>query len=209
VCEQWESAQNTAWREALRVLPDDDPGWPIKKELLFAFIPGAGIFVRRRLAKTANGLVALRQVFMSFCLALVMFGVVLVFLWPSQSEETPAPGFAIALMLLGLFSSVSGRVVEKPLDCADDVHLAMSYRGRFFLRIAFAQAAALFGFVGFFTTSEWWVYPCGVAIAFVGFARAAPTRANLRRDQEQLNRQACFRSLVAALTTLPPSPRGG
>ena len=96
-----------------------------------------------------------------------------------------------------------GRVVEKPLDCSDDRRLAESYRTRFFLRIAFAESAALFGFVGFFTASEWWVYPGGVAIAFAWFARAAPTRTRLQQDQEHLSEQGCFRALVPALTRLP------
>jgi len=192
------------------VLNDDDPGWPIRKELLLGLIPGAGTFVRRRWRRKADaGLVVLRQIFMSFCLALIMFGVVLVFLWPSQSKEPPAPGFAIGLLLVGVAASVAGRIVEKPLDCTDDRTLAASYGTRFFLRIAFSESAALFGFVGFFTASEWWVYPGGVAIAALGFVRAAPTRTALRRDQERLSDQGCFRSLTAALTAYPPTSRGG
>lgn len=191
------------------MLNDDDPGWPIGKELLFALIPGGGFFARRRAAKIPNGLIALRQVFMSFCIALVLFGVVLVFLWPSQSKEAPSPGLALGLIAVGLLSGVAGRVAETRLDCADDLQLAVSYRTRFFLRIAFSESAALFGFVGFFIASVWWVYPFGAAIAFVRFARAAPTRSNLRRDQERLNDRGCFRSLVTALAAPPPSSASG
>lgn len=189
------------------MLDDNDPGWPVRKELLLALVPGvAQIFLRRRLDKTANPLALLRQVFMSFCLAIVGFGVVLAFLWPSQSKEAASPGLAIGLVVLGAAAGIAGRLIEKPLLCTDDRSLAWSYRVRFFLRIAFAESAALFGFVGFFIASEWWVYPAGAAIAFVGFARAAPTRARLRRDQERLNERGCFRSLVAALTGPPPTP---
>jgi F0F1-type ATP synthase membrane subunit c/vacuolar-type H+-ATPase subunit K len=191
------------------VLDDNDPGWPVKKELLLALVPGVGrIFLRRRFDKTANPLALLRQVFMSFCLAIVSFGVVLAFLWPSQSKEAASPGLAIGLVLLGATAGIAGRFIEKPLLCTDDRSLAASYRGRFFLRIACAESAALFGFVGFFIASEWWVYPAGAAIAFVGFARAVPTRTRLRRDQERLNEQGCFRSLVAALTGPPPTSPG-
>ena len=196
--------------DAVLVLGDDDPGWPVKKELLWALVPGVGrLFVRRRLDRTANALVLLRQVFMSFCLAIVMFGVVLAFLWPSQSKEAASPGLAIGLLVLGAIAGIAGRQIEKPLLCADDGSLVVSYRTRFFLRIAFAESAALFGFVGFFIASVWWVYPAGAAIAFVGFARAAPTRTRLRRDQERLNEQGCFRSLVAALTRQPSSSPDG
>jgi len=148
----------------------------------------------------------LRQVFVTFCLAIVMFGVVLVFLWPSQSKEPDSPGFASFLLGLGVAAAVVGRLVEKPLVCRSDASLASSYRTRFFLRIAFAESAAMFGFVGFFTASVWWVYPAGAAIALAGFARAAPTRARLHRDQDRLSEQGCFRSLTAALAGQPPAP---
>ena len=111
-------------------------------------------------------------------------------------------------MGLGVAAGILGRLVERPLVCTDDVSLAGSYRTRFFLRIAFAETAALFGFVGFFIASVWWVYPAGAGIAFIGFARAAPTRTRLRRDQERLSEQGCFRSLVAALTR-PGETSGG
>jgi F0F1-type ATP synthase membrane subunit c/vacuolar-type H+-ATPase subunit K len=165
--------------------------------------------LRRRFDTTANGLILLRQVFMTFCLAIVMFGVVLTFLWPSQSTEPESPALALGLLGLGVIAGITGRLIEKPLLCANDASLAGSYRTRFFLRIAFAESAALFGFVGFFIASVWWVYPAAAAITFTGFARAAPTRTRLRRDQERLNEQGCFRSLVAALSHSPPSSRGG
>src|SRR5262249_14829674 len=156
--------ETPAWRcDAPAVLDDDDPGWPVRKELLLALVPGVGrVLMRRRLNDTTNGLVLLRQIFMSFCLALIMFGVVLAFLWPSQSKEAADPGFAIVLIVLGATAGIAGRFVEKPLLCTDDRSLVGSYRTRFFLRIAFAESAALFGFVGFFVASVWWVYPAGV-----------------------------------------------
>jgi len=183
------------------VLPDDDPGWPLKKELLLALVPGFGrVLVRRRLDPNENGLVLLRQVFLSFCIAIVLFGVVLAFLWPSQSNEPASPGLAVGIIVVGIATGIAGRFVEKPLVCSDEATLAGSYRTRFFLRIAFAECAALFGFVGFFIASVWWVYPVGALVTLTGFARAAPTRARLQRDQERLNGQGCFRSLVAALS---------
>jgi hypothetical protein len=92
---------------------------------------------------------------------------------------------------------------EPPLNCTSDATLAVSYRARFFFRIAFSEAAALFGFVGFFITYSWWPYPVGVAITAYGFRHAAPTRANLRRDQERLAEQGCSRPLVRVLRTAP------
>jgi pilus assembly protein TadC len=60
---------------------------------------------------------------------------------PSQSKEAPSAGFAIGLLLFGLFAGVAGRIVEKPLVCSDDRALAASYSVRFFLRIAFSESA--------------------------------------------------------------------
>lgn len=188
------------------MLRDDDPGWPKGPSLLLLFVPGGLRHIqRRRQAEGANGLLMLRQVFVTFCAAIVMFGVVLAFLWPSQSSEPDSPGLAMGLIGLGVAAGIAGRFVERPLVCTDDVALAGSYRTRFFVRIAFAEIAALFGFVGFFVASVWWVYPAGAVIALIGFTRAAPTRARLRRDQERLNEQSCFRSLVTALCGPPES----
>ena len=180
----------------------DDPGWPIGGWWLVSLLPGVRLFLRHRLTAGTNGLVALRQAFLSYCFGVIAFGVALVFLWPSQSAQPKSPGVAIGLLVLGAALAIVGRVIEKPLDCTGDRQLAGTYRVRFFVRIACSEAAALFGFVGFFMTSEWWVYPGGAAIAFVGFVRAAPTRARLLRDQELLAEGGCHRSLVAALVGL-------
>ena len=191
------------------VLNDDDPGWPVGKQLLLGLVPGMSRrALRRQFDSTGNALVLLRQVFMSFCLALVLFGVVLAFLWPAQSKEPESPGLAVLILGLGIAAGVAGRFVEKPLVCTDDASLAGSYRTRFFVRIAFAETAAVFGFVGFFIASVWWVYPAGATIAFIGFARAAPSRTRLRRDQERLSESGCFRSLVTALSHPPPASAG-
>jgi F0F1-type ATP synthase membrane subunit c/vacuolar-type H+-ATPase subunit K len=140
-------------------------------------------------------------VFTTFCISLALFGVVLAFLYPSAPPTDPPTVLVGGLLLWGAIGVLLTPRIEKPLNCTDDSTLASSYRTRFFLRIAFAQAAALFGFVGFFLTYEWWTYPVGVAIAAVGFYRAAPTREHLRQDQERLAGTSCFRPLVHALRT--------
>jgi hypothetical protein len=84
-------------------------------------------------------------------------------------------------------SLIVPRLVQCPLDCTDPGALLATYWTRFFLRIAFADAAALVGFV---LADSWWLYPLGAAFAFVGFVRLAPTERNLQRDQEALTSQA-------------------
>ncbi len=185
---------------------DDDPGWPLSwKSLLWLLVPRLGL---RRASQGADGqtdgLVVLRQVFLSFCVAIVMFGVVLAFLHAgAEPVPDPSTGVAVILLVVGALGILVEPLVEKPLRCDSDQQLAASYRARFFLRIAFSEAAALFGFVGFFLTYEWWPYPIGAALAVIGFARAAPSRRNLARDEEELIHHQCGRSLVAALRSAP------
>lgn len=153
----------------------------------------------------ADGLVVLRQVFLSFCFALVAFGVVLAVLYSdSERFSYPSSGVAAGLLVLAAVGLVIEPRLEKPLQCAGDQELAASYRTRFFQRIAFSEAAALFGFVGFFLTYAWWPNPVGVTIAAVGFSRAAPSRRNLARDEEELVQRQCGRSVVGALWFAPP-----
>lgn len=146
----------------------------------------------------------LRQIFVSFCFAIAAFGVVVAVLYrSSEAIADPATDVAIGLLVLGAVSPLLGRRVERPLNCDDDTTLAADYRARFFLRIAFAEVAALFGFVGFFLTYAWWVYPIGAAITAIGFRRVAPTSARLAADQEELATLGCGRSLIKALRQPP------
>jgi len=188
-------------REAPVVVPDDDPGWPLSPRILLFGIPLLG---RRQRAKVMRGegdsLVLLRQVFLAFCLELAAFGIMLALLYPTSAPPSDRP----TLLIIGLLAVTIPGIVwstrfSPPLKCADEAALATSYGARFFMRMAFSDSAALFGFVGFFLTYDWWPYPAGVAIAAAGFSRTAPTRANLRRDQERLATEACFRSLTSAL----------
>ena len=116
----------------------------------------------------------------------------------------PSTGIAAGLLVVAASGILIEPLVERPLPCTDDRGLAGSYRARFFLRMAFAESAALFGFVGFFLTYAWWPYPIGAVMAALGFARAAPSRRNLERDQQDLVHRQCARSLVGALRLAPP-----
>jgi hypothetical protein len=182
---------------------DDDPGWGISwRTLLYALVPQLGMARDRRMAETGtiDGLLALRRVFVSFVIAIVLMGVVVVFLDSGgEPPDDPQTAVAVVLLALGAGSATIGPRLARPLDCTSDATLANGYRTRFFLRIAFSEAAALLGFVAFFLTSAWWPYPLGAAIALAGFARAAPTAAHLAADQDELATRGCGRSLVNAL----------
>ncbi len=173
--------------------PDDDPGWPPTLSILVFLVPGVAQWYLAR-HRTDDGLVMLRRVFLSFAFAIVAFGIVLAFL---RTNDHAALRWLPLVIALAAVSLGVGRAVEKPLDCANDETLSTSYRQRFFLRIAFAEAVALFAFVFAFIGAATWVYDVGAVITLISFwTRAAPTRAALARDQEALNSAGCNQSLV-------------
>ena len=143
----------------------------------------------------------MRLMFLAFCLAIALFGYVLAFL---DTGDTERPALAVGVLVIGLASVIGGRLVERPLDCGDETKLKASYTNRLFIRIAFSEAAALLGFAAFFITGERWVYYLAALITYAGFARAAPTRGHLRRDQEVLRERGCYLQLVAVLRAPPP-----
>jgi F0F1-type ATP synthase membrane subunit c/vacuolar-type H+-ATPase subunit K len=127
---------------------------------------------------------------MSFCVTIVGFDVVLAFLWPSQSKEAASPGLAIGLVLLGATAGIAPADSSRNRSCAPMTAAWRGYRPRFFLRIAFAQTAALFGFVGCLialVTAA--ISPCG------NVERCEQLASRIRGDCE--GREAIRRSGVA------------
>ena len=180
---------------------DEDPGWFSSRSLLTILVPWVGL--QRAQKEGINALGMLRQLFTAFASALFLIGVVVLFLASGNSDPNAmSPGIvAVGVAGYGVVSLVAPRLVERPLDCTDPGALLVSYRTRFFLRIALADAAALVGFVGFFLADEWWLYPMGATFALAGFVRLAPTRGNLQRDQDALNLSGCGLSLTHVLTS--------
>ena len=193
---------------------DDDPGWgDAVRALAWALIPGMNMRrMRRGGRRGVNGLVVLRLIFVNFLIALALIGVVTTVLINTRSFKgnsvAAAAPTGVVVVVLGLVSLVTTPMVERPLDCATDATLLASYRTRFFLRIAMSEAVGLLGFVGFLLSGRWWLYALGAAFTAVGFARLAPTRANLARDQERLRTSGCLRSLVPVLAGVGPPGAG-
>ena len=135
-------------------------------------------------------------------MTLVVFGVVLALTNPKG--DGVFPWLAILAILL-VISVVTPRWVERPLDCASANALAGSYRTRFFLRVAFAESVALFGFAFAFVGGAAWIYFLGAAFALIRFwTGIAPTRSALANDQHILNEWGCELSLVASLRGIAP-----
>ena len=188
--------------------PSDDPGWrPAMQGIWWLLIPGQLIRQQRRGAQAGvNGLTMFRRVFLSFVVALVLIGVVVVVLSSTRALDRPALPIAVvagAIIALGAAGLAAPGVVQRPLDCSDDARLAASYRTRFFVRVASSEVASLAGFAGFVLTNAWWLYALGAAFTATGYYRLAPTAANLAKDQRLLGDASCSRSLISALAQIP------
>ena len=190
---------------------DDDPGWRgAWRGVFWVLVPQ---FAIRRGRRDANVLSALRLVFVSFTVrdrALRCRGAVPVDRHCRQRHAVRGNSDRRRLRR----ALVSQRVFERPLDCTSDASLAASYRTRFFVLVACAESSALAGFALAFVAGALWLYYLGAAFAVVGFAHAAPTVRQVRRDQERLGDQGCRRSLVqhallgSVSLTMPRSGRG-
>ena len=179
---------------------DEDPGW--RPSLRF-LIPYAVFFLRRT---RRDPITSIRIVYLTFVVALVLYGYVLLFITPFRSEHDGL-GWTIGIGALAAVNLVVVRRVERPLSCESDTALAAGYRNRMFVRYAFAESTALLGFVAAFTIQGNWIYFFGALCSLPGFMRAAPSPAALIREQDELTARGCDRSLVAALRRTPPKPR--
>jgi F0F1-type ATP synthase membrane subunit c/vacuolar-type H+-ATPase subunit K len=150
-------------------------------------------------------IVALRHVFLSFTLALGLVSVVVVLLGDMVDGDEPVELSIGVVTVVGLASLIAGRRIRRSLDCTSDASLVTSYRSRFFLRLALAEAVTMLAFVLGIAVGPWWVYFVGLAFTAIGFARLAPTRRNLERDDAELAAHGCHRSIARLLAhTLTP-----
>ncbi len=179
-------------------LPDDDPGWGSTRSVL------GGMFLpmwrtHRRPPAGESALLTIRKVFLSFSMALVSFLFVLTVIDTSVEDPPFSPtAAALGVLAIGFVQVFVSWQFTRDLPCDIGGLLGM-YRTRFFLRIAFAEAAALIGFTLVFITGSLLPYLAGLIPAAVGFARLAPTRANLQREDERLRDRSCPHSLYRLL----------
>ncbi len=175
-----------------------DPGWQWSWRTLVVFVPVVGVRAATRTA--GDPLQNLRNIFSSFCAAVVVMGVVVLILGDLDPAQADRPGLSVPVVVIGsAVALVLQRLLPRPLDGSGPETLAASYRSRLFLRIALAETCALIGFVSFVAFGPPWVYAIGLVGALVGLRFAAPTRANLRADQDALGLAGSSVSLVASL----------
>ena len=180
---------------------DEDPGWRFSLGSLRAMLP----ILQTRYYRSLGGdqLVIQRTVFSSFVMAFVWFGIIVTLITQFRAESGEY-GWMAAIAIIALANLAIARVVERPLSCESDQVLASSFRTRMFVRIAFAESTVLLGFIGSNIAMGASIYYVGVLVSLPGMLRAAPNRAALVRDQDELTGGGCSRSLVAALRQVPP-----
>jgi hypothetical protein len=150
-----------------------------------------------------DGLAVLRTTFVSFVATPVVL-LLVAFLVAGDGGDANTSVVAVGLVGWALLTQVLGRVLPPPLTADDAVGLASSYRSRFFLRLAIFESAALLGFLAAIVTGHPWLHVLGLVSSEAGFASAAPTDANLARDQEALRDRGSDLDLVAALRGARP-----
>ena len=124
---------------------------------------------------------------------------------PTTSSSTPTTTIAatpwiVALSVLAATCLVAEEIFgRRLLDGNDPERLSLAYRTRFFIQVAFSELIALGAFVATFITGQWWVYWLFLPFASLGLWRAAPTKAHLLREDEQLRAAGCPVSLTGVL----------
>jgi hypothetical protein len=186
---------------------DEDPGWRLTWSALPALLVPQ-LAMRRMARSDADPLVALRSLFLTFCAAIVGVGIVATVLG-DVTVKSHSSGVSLAIAVAaGCASLLAQRFYSRPLDCTSLDSLRSSYTTRFFLRVAFADAAALVGFMLDIAMGPWWVYFVGAGFAAVGLAQVSPTRRHLAQDQDELSIDGCTRSLTEALRRSTPASGG-
>lgn len=110
---------------------------------------------------------------------------------------------ALALVGLGVVTLAAARALDRPLDGTSDAALVASFKRRFFLWVGLSEVPTFVGVALVALTARFALYPVGALFAFIGYARIAPTKVHLARDQERLDRAHQGRSLLNALGTVP------
>ena len=160
-----------------------DPGWGFTKAtFILIFVPGGFRQLARKNGPNTNGLVLLRQIFLSFVSAGVLISVIAWLFVRGQGAHAPALWIAVTVVVGGA-SFVAVRRFEPGLNCANGRALGASYQTRLFIRMAGGEVALIAGFVCTLASGIWWTYFVGAICAIPAFWRAAPSVAKPRPRQ--------------------------
>jgi hypothetical protein len=174
-----------------------DPGWgPTLRRWPLLLLPLPTITFPVLLRRGGiDGVTALRMLWLSFVMALPLFLLVLAFIEPTIGRPTGPELLILTVLLLASLAGVWW-ARSRPLDGSA---AAGSYRSQFFLGAAFAEAGALYGFVGVFVLGALWPYLIGLPAGLLGLALIAPSRRDIERRQHELTARGSTISLGQAL----------
>ena len=182
----------------------EDPGWrPSLRGLWWYALPIVGSVTRVRARhREANGLIALRSVFLGLIVPLLLFVVVLGFIEPwDGGDEGWVPWAVVAIGIASLV--YVARIRRRHLPSTSPEALAHVYRAWFFIGVGVSSAAALWGFVGVLLGGSLWIYLVGLAFGLVGLWMIAPTRSDIERRQCEITAAGSPLSLLDALISVP------
>lgn len=176
-----------------------DPGWGEAARLLPSMLlPTRGM---RLAAGGTAGLTVMRVLWLTFVASMLLLGIVVVVIdsvAPGGGVDGRVVGGVVAALGVGLqavsvrfLPDLAGRTVEEVRAAVQRI---------FFLRVAFAEPAALLGFMGFVVSGNVAVYVIGAVIGLAGMYDAAPSAGWLARSAEQLRSSGSDVDLLDAVT---------
>lgn len=158
----------------------------------------------------SDGVRTVWRILRSLTGALLCIGVVFVIVASDKKVHlrhlNPVP-FAVGLVVVGVVLYVVARRLERPLDGSSEAMLVRSYQARLFVWVGIGEFPVFLSILGVVLTDSYWLYLLGLVFAFAGFARVAPTAANLARDQQELSNRGFTLSVTQALSSMPSRRR--
>ncbi len=148
----------------------------------------------------------MRGIFLAQVIALLLILFVLLEI-KDQFEPHDRTWFVAVIGLEAALAMVRLRALDRKVPSAEgESRLLIIYRGVFFIGVGWSESIAVLGFVGVWLTGHVWMYPVGLVLSFLAFARIVPSRRNIDRFQRQIDEIHPDLSLGRALTIVPGGP---
>ena len=175
-----------------------DPGWgDAVKKLPLAFVPTRGM---RMAAGSSNGLTTVRVLWLTFTMAMVLIGIVVVLIdQTAPGGGADGRGVAAVVAALGVFLQVISTKFVPPVAGSTMREVRETAHRAFFLRVLFAEPAALFGFMGFVLSGNVAVYAIGAVIGVAGMFDAIPNSRWIDESQQALRESGSDVEFLAAI----------